>query len=148
MRPISHVIATSAGIPIYLYSHSIKLALCFGIAEIMIDLDHVIDFFFFSKRPLNFMTFFDEGNVTQQSYIIVFLHSYEVVYPLIFLAYLFNNSLLLAIGGGFAFHLMLDEIGNRLIPRSLRLNVLFYFFTYRLLCGFKRERMSKCRNIR
>ena len=142
MRPVHHVVAAGAGVPIYFMTGSVTFAAIFCIAEIFMDVDHVIDYIFFGKRPLSVAMFFKEGNPLEWSCLVFFMHSYEWMVLLAVFSGLLKNSMLAAVTAGLLFHLILDEFGNRIFLRSTRLNRFFYFFTFRLLSGFDIKKMA------
>ncbi len=142
MRPPYHLLASTAGIPVYMLTGSIRFAACFCIAEIFMDIDHIIDYIIFSKRPLRVATFLQKENPSTWSHIVFFLHSYEWIFLLIALSVWLKNSILFAVAAGFALHLLLDEIGNRLPSVRTRISIFFYFFTYRFINGFKVKKIS------
>ena len=50
MRPGYHIVASFVGIPVYILTKSFELALCFSIAEIAMDVDHLFDYAIFDKH--------------------------------------------------------------------------------------------------
>ena len=139
MRPESHIVASLGGIPVYLLTGSMEFAIWFSLAEVAIDIDHVIDYVIINKNSYNLNTFLKPGALTQGKYIVFFLHSYEFIVILAFFAFRFKCVGLLGASTGMVFHMLLDEIGNRLFSKPHRIKALFYFFTYRLWYRFKVE---------
>lgn len=143
MRPNYHVVVSFAGIPVYILTKSFEMALCFTIAEIVIDVDHLFDHVIFDKRRFSLTDIFKKNNASQWSHIVFFLHSYELIIALGAISFWFKNKILLAITAGMFFHLILDEIGNRLPSTPVRINKLFYFFTFRILNRFQTDKITK-----
>ncbi len=137
MRPESHIVASLGGIPAYFLTGSMEFALWFSFAEVAIDIDHVIDYVVINKNPFKLSAFLKQGAITQGKYIVLFLHSYEFIAILAFLAFQFKRVSLSGVSAGMAFHLLLDEIGNRLPSVRHRIKAPFYFFTYRLWRRFE-----------
>ncbi|MBI4689203.1 MAG: hypothetical protein HY754_02880 [Nitrospirae bacterium] len=148
MRPIDHVI--SAGIyviPYYSLTNSLKYTALFAVAAVAMDIDHAIDYILWNKRPLSIARFFERGSLLKGSYLVFFLHGYEWMLLLYILSWWTNSPEIFAITNGFFMHLMIDEIGNRLPSAPNRINIPFYFFTYRLFRGFRVENMYKTKTI-
>ena len=137
MKPENHIAASLAGIPVYFLTGSMEFALWFSFAEVATDIDHVIDYVIINKNSFNPSAFLKQGTFAQEKYIVFLLHSYEFIAILAFLAFRFKCISLLGASTGMAFHLLLDEIGNRLPSASHRIKAPFYFFTYRLWHRFK-----------
>jgi len=74
------------------------------------------------------------------SKIYLVLHSYEII-PILFLAGHFTgwNELTIGMTTGFILHLVLDELTNK---KKYVCKPLFYFFTYRLIKGFRKELLT------
>ena len=86
----------------------------------MIDLDHLVEYY---------RWFVKEDN----SRIYYFLHSYELLAPCILSGYLSGwDPVVLGASLAFLGHLITDQLANPVSP-------LAYFFTYRLLKGFRRQ---------
>lgn len=86
----------------------------------MIDLDHLVEYY---------RWFIKEDN----SRVLFFLHSYELVVPAFLSGYLSGwDPVVLGVSFAFLGHLLTDQIANPVRP-------LAYFFTYRAMKGFRRS---------
>jgi len=143
MRPAYHMVASGAfGIPIYFFSGSLIFTGCFAATGVAVDLDHFVDHCFFSNRPLRFKKFFQKGLPLTYSRLVFALHSYEFLFICILIALRINSPSIWGVTVGWLFHLLLDEISNRLPSEPHKLNLFFYFFTFRLLRGFRVNKIS------
>lgn len=144
MRPVNHVMAAGiCAIPYYVLTGSGASAALFAVAAVAIDIDHLVDYILWNKRPLSIAGFFEQGSLLRGRYLVFFLHSYEWMLVLYALSWLTDSPELFAITNGFFMHLLLDELGNRLPSVSTRINAPFYFIIYRIKMGFCIEKMSK-----
>lgn len=92
-------------------------------AGVLIDLDHLPDYF-------NALV------LRRRARVWLLLHSYEWVVPGLLAAYLSGwNPMAVAGVGAFLAHILCDQVGNQVYPFS-------YFFTYRLLKGFRAEEVA------
>ncbi len=139
MKPTAHVY-TSAIMATVLYAHSHSVpesTVCF-VSGVLIDLDHVVDYFLFSPRKISlerFLSWFEYGwhRVT-----LVF-HSYELFSLLLVAAFYLDSPLLRGIFWGTGLHLLLDQIWNL---KKYKLSPWFYFLVFRISAGFRREKMQ------
>lgn len=149
MRPAHHLIAAGAiGIPLYYTTGSLEFSAGFALSMMTIDLDHLADHCFFSKRPLKFDKLLIPGYPASYSRIVFALHSYEFVLMASAAAFWIASKLFWGIIAGWIAHLLLDEIFNRLPYNNRKINPLFYFFTFRLAKGFRVDKISRLRNYR
>jgi len=133
MQLSKHVIASalvSALVWWWLRSSAAALA-CF-LMGVFIDLDHVIDFLYNSRRHLRIRRFFAAFEFEVLENIFVFLHSWE--FALIWLALLLcvpdtRQPVALGLFVGFVTHLGLDNLFNRHSRWA-------YFLSYRIRHGF------------
>lgn len=146
MRPINHAIATAAiGIPVLIGTRSPALAACFAVPCLLIDVDHLLDFVIWEKKPLNFKRFFKEGVPRTWPRMLYILHGYEWVALLGVAAWRTGSPELTAVALGWFSHIILDDVGNRFSSNPTRIKLPFYFVLFRLSRGFKRERVSRFR---
>ncbi len=106
------------------------------------DLDHFPDYLVHSRfRIASLKEFFFLCHNTKLSKLYLVLHSYEIV-PLLFLIFhlIGWNNFTIGITTGYILHLTVDQFTNM---RDFACKPLFYFFTYRLSKGFKRELLVK-----
>lgn len=140
MRILAHVCATVfAGGVYYAYTQSSREAVACMLTGVLIDLDHVLDFYQFSKERFSIPTFFSWCNQGRWQKIAVVLHSYELYAILLIAAYVSKNAMLIAILWGAGIHLCLDEVGNRFVHKTFRLSPWFYFLSFRIAAGFRKE---------
>lgn len=143
MRPTSHIIA--AGImaaPVYAATSSLELTATFCISSVAMDVDHIVDYMAFGKRPLSATKFFKSGTPSTWSRMIFAAHSYEFILLMLLFSISFSSSVILAVTAGCLAHLLMDEAGNRMPWKKTRIKPFFYFFAFRFANGFRPERMS------
>ena len=103
------------------------------IGGVLIDLDHIIEFFRFSKRKFTFKNFVEFFDLLEYKKAYVFLHSYEIILAAaIIISIYFKNYFLYGIILGVSIHMLLDIIGNPVYLKG-------YFFLYRYFTKFERE---------
>ena len=111
-------------------------SLCFFFGW-LIDIDHLIDYFFYKKK-FNFD--FDEfifGNYFKYSNkVYIPFHSYEISFLIILLSFIFGEIELLFISMAHMSHLLQDQFTNKVKKLS-------YFFVYRCLKSFNLESVCK-----
>ncbi len=118
----------------------------------LIDADHVIDQWWSIKQgaPLLNKSLIEEENPSEVQKLIVrffrrrkllrlflFLHSFELFLLLGLLTLIYKNPLLIGLFSGYSLHLALDLWRHYHEFTS----PFFYFFFYRAIHGFKRERL-------
>lgn len=137
------MIATAAGCaPFYIATGSALMTAVFAAAGILIDLDHLIDFALWDERPLDPKRFLKDGVPRTWPRLVYLLHGYEWIALMAFICFKTHNPYILSFTLGWALHLAIDEFGNRLPSKRTRIFPLFYFFTYRLFFGFRRDRIA------
>lgn len=131
---LSHILVSFLCMAIvYLIFHSTELALICLLVGIFIDLDHLIDHSLYFGLKFSWTDFFG-GLYLKSGKVYLFLHSWELIVPLwIWGIYFKQETLTLAITIGFITHLLIDQY-NRKEP-------LMYFLTFRVLNGFKLEKI-------
>ncbi len=106
------------------------------LSGVLIDLDHVLDYFCEFKKRFSVKKFFDiyyNGNVL---FIMVIFHSWELLALLSICAILMSwNPWIIGITIGFTQHVVVDQIFNK--P-----NKWLFFFLWRLNNGFDAKKMS------
>lgn len=147
MRPMSHLaFALLSMPPVYYASDSTIFTACFAVAEVLVDLDHVVDHILFSQRPLRIMKLLEKDIVhTSWRKLVFFLHSYEFLALAIFLAWRLGHPWALGLVSGWFTHMLLDEIGNRSKKKSTIIPPCFYFLIYRFSKAFQIEQMCTYR---
>lgn len=140
MRPSWHVLAGGGlGLWMYQITQNWQLALGAAVTEVLMDLDHLIEYFTWNKRRFCLRTFLSSYNTFRYPRTIYIFHSYEFIILLAIIAWHSGISLFWAITWGTIVHILLDEIGNRLPSLCVLLSPRFYFFSYRLLRGFRTD---------
>ena len=133
MQPPKHVIVSllvSALVWWWLRSSAAAVA-CF-LTGVFIDLDHIVDFLYNSRRHLRIRRFFTVFEFEVLENVFVFLHSWE--FALVWLVLLLclpdvRQPVALGLFAGFVTHLALDNLFNRHSRWA-------YFLLYRLRHGF------------
>ena len=131
-------VSIPVSIGLYLYLKSLTAAIgCFAVG-VFVDIDHFPDYLAYCRfKGISLRAFFHACHNIKLKKLYLLFHSYEIV-PVLFAAgYLTGwNDLMVGITAGFLLHLVADQISNR---KKYACRRLFYFFTYRLLKGFRRE---------
>lgn len=138
MKPSWHVVAgVGLGVFMYQVSRNWQLAVTSAATEALWDIDHTIEHLIWSKRPFCLRTFLSSYGTTVWLRMFLIFHSYEFLVLLILLTWYFKISFLWPVILGASVHMLFDEFGNRFPWLSFRLRPGFYFFSYRLLRGFR-----------
>jgi len=139
MNTQAHIITSVAlATALYTHSHSIaESAACF-LTGVLIDLDHLIDFYLFSGEKFSRKRFFSWCLEGRWQKITLLFHSYEI-YGLLFLAsFFFDSAVLRGLLWGAGLHLVLDQVANSM---KYRLSPWFYLLGFRIAVGFRKERL-------
>ena len=121
------VVAAAGACAIYLNSGSLLYASLFVAGGILIDLDHLVDYFIYFKKGFDPKIFFGNHYLLSGK-VYIFLHSWEVVFSIFILGFLLGSYSVLALASGLAIHVATDSI--------MRRNALMYFLTFRLAKRF------------
>lgn len=144
MRLSEHAALTAPVFAVaYFKTGSYPFLLGLFLGSILIDVDHLFEFWHDNGFSLKITRFFSFCNSGVNTRFFIVLHSYELVL-LLALAYLYNNSLL-CLGGavGVTFHLFLDYL-NILWRYQYRWHsFLIFSLVFRWLHGFKREDLDR-----
>ena len=135
MMPSRHIAASAVTSVAFLaVTKSWPGALACFASGILIDLDHLLDFYIRRKKmcwDINELHDFCSNDMTGRLYLI--FHSYELVIFLWWLVFYLNASLVwLGFVFGLIAHLLLDQIFNPVYPWA-------YFMFYRLKLGFPKK---------
>lgn len=142
MRPTQHLIAgVGLGVFAYQITHHWQWSVISAFTEVFLDIDHMLEHFLWSKRPLCLRTFLRSYNTFRWPRMVFVFHSYEFISLLIIAARYFANPFLWAVVFGAVAHMIMDEFGNRLPFIYGRLSPIFYFFFYRVMKRFRTEAM-------
>jgi hypothetical protein len=137
MMPKWHILASALlGLLVFTFTKSPAAAMACFISGTAIDLDHVLDYYLYSKRlTLNVAEI--SGFYGDFGKVIVVLHSYELLLIAGVVAYVSHTYLLFTgVAVGFMGHMLMDAFAYEMKPLS-------YFFSYRMLNGFKLEYRQK-----
>lgn len=147
MRPFAHLaVSPLVGTVVYAVSGSWQAGFCAGTATVLMDIDHVIDFLFFSPRPLNLPRFLlAPDSTTTWTRLVYILHSYELMVMMTVISCLAHHVSIWGVTAGMWVHLIMDECGNRQQSKPLTIPALFYFFLYRAKYSFVRSSISRPR---
>ena len=130
--PVAAVIAAGT----YLLSKSAEMSISCFLAGILIDLDHVFDYFVCEGIKFNIKDFFDKCYRTELKKYYLFLHSYEFILIVAVILYLTKSKIFLGVFIGITTHFLLD------VFRSPKYFFIYSFF-YRLNCNFDSDRTFK-----
>ena len=141
MKLPSHAAASAAvSAAVYGVTRSPTAALAALLSGILIDLDHVPDFFLLSGEKFSLSNLISWHVNMRWDRVVLVLHSLELWALLALWAFLRRQDLLFGLAAGTGIHLACDEIGNR-NPMGHRLSRWFYFLSYRAWVGFRKERL-------
>lgn len=112
---------------IFEYSSNFKYIAIFLCGTLLIDLDHLLDYFFACGLHFSLRGFF--GNIHLKSgKVYLLLHSWELVALIFVFGFSLSQNYALFLSFGMAVHLIVDNLK--------RTNKLFYFLTYRIIKKF------------
>ena len=120
MKPPGHaVVSISIGGVVWGITKSPYSFFAAAVAGVMIDLDHLVEYYWWFVREDNSRVWF-------------FLHSYELLVPAFLASFLSGwDPVVTGASAAFMGHLITDQIVNPVAP-------LGYFFTFRAIKGFRR----------
>lgn len=125
-----------------IFFHSPAIAVCFFFGAVLVDVDHLFDYYGVSRRRGGIRDFMRWCTHHEWQILTLPLHSWEAIGLCAAAGLLFSHKALLALAAGWALHLGLDEASNR---KDIGLNRAFYFLVFRACNGFRKERMLKDR---
>jgi len=134
VRPIAHVV-TSGIISAFVWIgfKSFGCAAASFMTGVLIDLDHLIDFYAGHRFTLSIKRIYCACLRIRFKKLYLLLHSYELVIILWIAIYAFSlSNIWKAVAIGMTQHIILDQITNPI-------NTFGYFMTYRILKGFSKE---------
>lgn len=134
MKPVSHLgVSIITGVATFLATRDMHSSISCFLAGWLVDIDHIWDFYKNVGKGFNikrFVNAFDNGEI-KKAYL--YLHSYELLFGLIFLCFFTHFNYLLSFTTlGFAIHLVFDQVFNPVKP-------LTYFITYRILNSYNTD---------
>lgn len=138
MKPINHLgVSAITGIATFLVTKTIMPSVACFLAGWLTDVDHIWDYYHNGCKHFSIKRFeraMVNGEIKRAHF---YLHSYELLFILVFLCFTTHFPYFLCFTTmGFAIHLFLDQLYNPV-------NLLTYFFTYRMLNGYKPEIIFK-----
>ena len=132
--------STALGGILYAVTRSWQLAVSSFLSGVFIDIDHILDFLLFSDEKFSVKNLFSWCCSGRWKKITLLLHSYEIYFILIIIAYYFPSEILLGILFGAGLHMILDQARN---PACENLSRWFYFLSYRIYAGFSKENIKR-----
>ena len=103
---------------------------------VLIDIDHVFDYFLEFRKRFEVKEFFDVHHNRKILFFMAIFHSWELLALLSICAFLMSwNPWIVGTVIGFTQHIILDQIFNK------NFNRLIYFFFWRMKNGFNMKRM-------
>jgi hypothetical protein len=131
LKPIPHVAASCViGAAVGVYFGSLKCALVSLAAGVLIDLDHLWDYYATHPVTADIKKIYDACAEVNLNKLYFFLHSYELVILMWCAIYVFSMSnAWKAAAIGLTQHLLFDQLTNPVKPMA-------YFLTYRIFNRF------------
>ena len=134
MKPTHHVIISGiAGVSLICYLNSWVAGIACFASGVLIDLDHIIDYFAEKKKmPSSYKELSDYCAFNQKGKLFLIFHGVEYIIILFFVVFWYPNSLLWGILWGVGLHMLCDQFSNPFRP-------LGYFILYRMKKNFDRK---------
>jgi len=140
MKATSHIYASiAAGSAAYGLTRSPELSVSCVLSGILLDMDHVLDFYLLTDERFTLKSFFSWCYELRWTKIYLVLHSYELFLLLALAACLFPSQALAGVLLGMGLHLFMDQLGNK------GLNKWFYFMIFRYRSGFAHTALTRRR---
>lgn len=138
MKVKQHVICSlPLGAVYYYFSRDILSTSLAVECSVIVDVDHFLDYFITQKRLASIRVMvaaFKTFKVIPKNYYL--LHSWELVFLFAAYVFVYPNPYVFAVFTGYTFHMLLDQIYNRLFLGEYNVGGLFYFFFYRMRLNF------------
>ncbi len=128
---------------LYAATRSPQIAVSCFLSGIFIDIDHVFDFLIFSGEKFSFKNMLSWCYELRWEKVVLIFHSYEILIFLSFIMYYFPGNILMGILLGGGLHLVLDQIGQLYGNEKHRVSPWFYFLTFRIFSGFRKEKLLR-----
>ena len=140
MKPIPHIVASGIISAISIaYFKSFGYAAVSFLAGVLIDLDHIIDYYLNYGFTFNIKKIYNSCLAISLKRLYIVFHSYELIAFLWAAIYIFSLSKFWqAIALGFTQHIILDQVSNPV-------RAFGYSFIYRLCNAFDADRILKTR---
>lgn len=143
----THVITSSVlAVTIYAWTNSVATAVSAFISGILIDLDHLLDFFLLSGESFSVRGLFSWCNEGRWERLILIFHSYELYFIYGIFVYNHPHPILTGILLGTGLHLLLDQAGNRHLTKGFAISHWFYFLIFRGWGKFHKDWLRKPKN--
>ena len=136
MLPRGHVIASGiVGLCVWAYFKSIGCAAVSFASGVLLDADHLIDYYASHGFTFKFKDIYAVCRDVKLKRLFLVLHSYELLTLFWIAIFAFGlSNIWKALAIGWTQHILLDQFTNPINPPG-------YFITYRLIQGFKKERI-------
>jgi len=142
MKGKAHVYGAGIqGGAVYLLSQSMEVAIITFLSGVFLDLDHVLDYFIFSKEKFTINKLFSRYDDVEWEKTSLIFHSFELYLILAIMTYYFSNNILLGLTYGIGLHLLLDQLWNCHLRGGILLSHWFYFLFYRIGVGFHKSKL-------
>ncbi len=106
-----------------------------GAASVLVDLDHLADYLWLHRGRFHPLGFYRDYRRHHTPKLVLALHSWELALMALGAAWLWAGPpWLLALAGGWLYHLACDQAANRV-------GAPFYLLSFRALRGFERSRL-------
>ena len=116
---------------LFMVFKSWKIAVSAFLSGVLIDCDHIFDYFWEFRKRLIIKDFFDVYHNEKMLFFMVIFHSWELLVLLSIGAFSMSwNPWIVGVTIGFTQHIILDQIFNKTNRQT-------YFFIWRLKNGFK-----------
>ncbi len=141
------LVGVAGSLPVFGISHSFQTTIAFFLANSLIDLDHLFDYWYDHGVNVSWRRFYNACQRAAFRHYIVILHSFEVLFLTFILGYFFFRNTLYytyfwgACVGLFC-HLLCDAAYNKGI------SIKYYFIFLRFRKGFKLDDMADPKRLR
>jgi hypothetical protein len=133
--------STAIGGALYAATASPWAAVACILGGVLIDVDHLLDFFIQARQRFTPAVFFRWSySSCCEKYFLPF-HSYELLALVAVLAVLYPHPAVVGLAAGIGAHMAMDQYGNRMVGPSLRMRQGFYFLSWRALLGFRKDKL-------
>lgn len=141
MKPAGHIVASCAvSVFVWWYFRSSACALVSFLSGVLIDADHLIDYFADHPFPAHPKKIYNACRDIKCRKLYLFLHSYELIFLLWVLIWALSLSdIWKAFAIGLTQHVMLDQTTNPIIKTG-------YFLTVRIMKRFDKKSLIKIRS--
>ena len=147
MKGVIHIYSSALlGGAVYKLSQSLEISVITFLCGFLIDIDHVFDYLILAKKDFSIKNLLSWCYNNEWEIIFLFFHSYELYFLLGIITYYFPNGILIGLMLGTGVHLILDQIWNCHLRSEFRVSPWFYFLTYRVYYGFRKDKLCNENN--